>query len=77
MKRMNLSRSVVAGLGLIVACAACCALPLLLGAGATGLLSGVAAELRGFNGWLVGGIVTVLVAVAAAVVKARRGGNSG
>jgi len=72
MKRAGFLRSVAAGLGLIVACAACCALPLLMGAGLSGLLAGVAAEFGDWNGWMVGGSVAALLAIGAATVMARR-----
>jgi hypothetical protein len=65
-------RSVGAGLGLIAACAACCALPLLLGAGLGGLLAGVAAEFNDLNGWLAGAAVAALLAVGTATVVALR-----
>ena len=72
MKQTAGFRSLMAGVAIIVACAACCALPLLLGAGAAGVVSGIVAEFGNINPWLVGSLVATMIALAGAFWFAKR-----
>ena len=57
---------------MILACAACCALPIFLTGGIAGVLGGFAAELAGLEGWLVGAVVALVVSIAGAGWFVRR-----
>jgi uncharacterized membrane protein YhaH (DUF805 family) len=54
-------------LTLLGACAACCAIPTFIGAGAAGVAAGLLAELAGINTWIVGGVLVIVVAVVAII----------
>ncbi len=69
---MRMRQKIVAGMVFLVGCAACCALPILAGAGASGLAAGVVSELKGWSGWLIGLGVAMLVALTAAALIVHR-----
>jgi len=60
---------------MIVACAACCALPIFLTGGIAAVLGGLAAEFAQLNGWIVGLAIAALVVGAGAwwLGRKRRG----
>jgi formate hydrogenlyase subunit 3/multisubunit Na+/H+ antiporter MnhD subunit len=56
-----------AALMLLIACAACCAIPIFIGAGAAAVAAGLLAEFAGINTWIVAGVVVIVVAVVATI----------
>jgi len=50
-------RNALRAVAMILACAACCALPIFLTGGVAGVLGGFAAEFAALNGWMVGAAV--------------------
>lgn len=54
-------RNALGAVAMILACAACCALPIFLAGGVAGVLGGVAAELAHLNGWMAGAAIAAAV----------------
>jgi len=65
-------RNALGAVAMLVACAACCALPIFLTGGVAGLLGGFAAEFAQLNGWMVGATVAAGVTALGAWWFVRR-----
>lgn len=59
-------RNALGAVAMILACAACCALPIFLTGGIAGVLGGFAAELAHLNGWPAGVAIAVLTTIVGA-----------
>ena len=66
-------RNALGAVAMILACAACCALPIFLTGGVAGVIGGIAAEFAQLSGWMAGvGIAAVVILLGCWLFVRRR-----